>query len=160
MRYPRLQYFVGLDRTATASPRPRRRHRSSPLPRLIRPLETAPPSAPAIADPTDPRWVLAVRTAEQLQGPILPPERRERLLRLGKVLGLKPFDTNLIIAIIQDRARRGCPASECPAAGAPQLALITLPDSRVPHRQRPAWATAVAVAAFLVIEALLVLLMI
>ena len=160
MRHPRSPHFEGLDRTATASPRPRRRRRASPLPRLTRPLETAPPPALAIADPTDPRWVLAVRTAEQLQGPILRPEGRERLLRLGKVLGLTPFDTNLIIAIVQDRARRGCPASECPAAGAPQLALITLPDARIPHRRRRARATAVAVAAFLAMEALLLLLLI
>ena len=92
-----------------------------------------------------------------MQGSILSPERRTVLLRLGKILGLTPFDTNLVIAIIQDRARRGCPAPECPRAGAPQLALITPPDLRIDHRHRRARATAVAVTVFLVLEALLVL---
>jgi len=76
-----------------------------------RPADTSPPP-PAkigqpIASPTDPRWVLALRTAEALDGAVLPPERRDRLVRLGKLLGMTPFDANLVIAIVQDQARRG-----------------------------------------------------
>ncbi len=60
--------------------------------------------------PTDARWVLAVRTAQLIQGgraAILTPECRTRLLALGARLGLRAFDTNLVIAIVQDGARRG-----------------------------------------------------
>ncbi len=61
-------------------------------------------------DPADPRWVLAVRTANDLDGgaaAILPPQRREALMRLAADLGLRPFDASLIIAIVQDAARTG-----------------------------------------------------
>ena len=92
----------------------------------------APAPPPPIEDPTDPRWVLALRVAEQLQGPILPPDRRERLLRLARVLGLSVFDANLIIAIVQDQARRGTLPGQCARAGEPQLRMVPLPD-------RPAW---------------------
>lgn len=73
---------------------------------------------------TDPRWVLAVRTAETLQGTILPTEARDRLVRLGRVMGLTTFDANLVIAIVQDQARRGHTASYCPTAGEDQLRMV------------------------------------
>jgi hypothetical protein len=102
--------------------------------RLVRPAEAAPVSteAPAvtvtpIGAADDPRWVLAVRTAEQLQGAVLPPERREKLIRLGKSMGLTAFDANLIVAIMQDQARRGRLPEHCPAAGEGQLAMVPLP---------------------------------
>jgi hypothetical protein len=76
---------------------------------------------------TDPRWVLALRTSERLQGTILPPEDREQLLSLGRTLGLTPFDSNLVIAIVQDQARRGQPAEHCPQAGVAQLAMVPRP---------------------------------
>lgn len=57
---------------------------------------------------TDARWVLAVRTAQSLErGGMLMPERRRRLLAEGQRLGLRDFDTSLIIAIVQDGARTG-----------------------------------------------------
>jgi hypothetical protein len=59
---------------------------------------------------TDARWVLAVRTASLLEGgraAVLAPERRRRLLALASQLGLRPFDANLVIAIVQDGARSG-----------------------------------------------------
>jgi hypothetical protein len=83
-----------------------------------------------IRDSSDARWVLAVRTAEQLEGPILPPDRREQLVKLGKVLGLTAFDANLVIAIVQDQARRGYPASHCPTAAEGQLRMIPPAVSR------------------------------
>jgi len=79
---------------------------------------------------TDPRWVLAIRAAEMLEGDVLPPAKREALMRTGKVMGLSPFDCSLVLAIVQDRARRGIAAERCPAAGKTQLALIPLPRSR------------------------------
>lgn len=77
-----------------------------------------------IADANDPRWVLAVRTGELLQGTLLTPENRRRLTHLGRILELSAFDTNLIVAIIQDQARRGHPPSACAAAGEHQLAFV------------------------------------
>ena len=58
----------------------------------------------------DPRWALAVRTNTLLQGgraAILPPESRRFLISLGKDINLRPFDSNLVIAIVQDAARAG-----------------------------------------------------
>jgi len=81
----------------------------------------------AITGPSDPRWVLAVRTAESLEGAMLRPERRERLLRIARLMGLTPFDANIIIAIVQDQARRGFEAEYCPIAGEPQLEMVPLP---------------------------------
>ena len=122
------------------------------------------PAAPTRTDQpltgaTDPRWVLAVRTAEQLEGAVLSPEKRQRLLRLGRVMGLTPFDCNLVIAIVQDQARRGHAPEGCPAAGESQLQMVPLPTpagvvERL--RRRPAWlATALVLTAVLVELALL-----
>lgn len=58
----------------------------------------------------DARWVLAVQVSRSLTGgraAILRPEARERLLGLGARVGLRPFDTSLVIAIVQDAARSG-----------------------------------------------------
>lgn len=74
---------------------------------------------------TDPRWVLAVRTAATLEGgraAILRPEKRARLLTLADTLGLRPFDAALIIAIVQDSVRSGEPALGDGSAG--RIALI------------------------------------
>jgi hypothetical protein len=93
----------------------------------------------AITDPADPRWVLAIRTAESLQGTILGPEKRDRLVKLGKLLGMTGFDANLVIAIVQDQARRGYAPDFCPTAGESQLAMVPLPregESDVEKRVR------------------------
>lgn len=58
----------------------------------------------------DPRWVLAVEVQRQIQGgraAIVTPDTRHRLMLVGRRLGLRPFDTSLVIAILQDAARRG-----------------------------------------------------
>ncbi|MHC4980900.1 MAG: hypothetical protein ACYTGT_18095, partial [Planctomycetota bacterium] len=49
-------------------------------------------------NPTDPRWVLAARAYSQLQGSALTYERRLRVMRTARRLGVRPFDANLIIA--------------------------------------------------------------
>jgi len=56
---------------------------------------------------TDPRWVVAVRAQLQLQGATLHPQARRRVMRTARQIGVRPFDANLIIALVQDRARRG-----------------------------------------------------
>ncbi len=96
-----------------------------------RPAEDAPPVlrnvGQPIVSPSDPRWVLALRTAEALQGSLITPEKRQALVRLGKVMGLTAFDANLVIAIVQDQARRGYAADYCPTAGEQQLQMVPLP---------------------------------
>lgn len=69
---------------------------------------------------TDPRWVLATRVRESMQGQMLPAERRDRLLKIGGLLGLTPFESNLVIAIVQDQVRRGGTIADA----APSLAMV------------------------------------
>ena len=72
----------------------------------------------------DSRWVLAMRTAQMLEGgrtALLRPNHRRKLVSLASKMGLRPFDAALIIAIVQDAAR-----AEEPLTGDAQdrLALI------------------------------------
>ena len=137
--------------------RPREDH-PAPRLRLVGGPATRPTAdAPAITDAADPRWVLAIRTADQLEGSVLSPERRERLLRLGSLLGLSVFDANLVIAIVQNQARRGHRPEECPARGESQLRMVPLP---IPpgvwgHLRHNPLRVAAIVAAVLGIELLL-----
>lgn len=67
--------------------------------------------------PLDPLRLLAGWTAEAIEGgraAVLPPEKRARLLALGTRLGLRPFDSHLVIAIVQDGVRSGGSAGEVP----------------------------------------------
>ena len=112
---------------------------------------TAPPAQPpAIVDPVDPRWVLAVRTSDVLQGSVLPPERRESLLRLGRTLGLTPFESNLVLAIVQDQARRGIRPELLAASAEPQLRMV--PISRLDRARMSPWRITAMVAALLAVE--------
>lgn len=78
-------------------------------------------------DPTDPRWVFAVRTHSQLQGDVLSPERRDKLLKLATQLEIRPFDANVIIAVVQDHARRHIPLSQVTTT----LSLISPREERL-----------------------------
>lgn len=71
-------------------------------------------------DPGDPRWILAMQTQARLQGAMLTPERRDQLMRSATKLGLRPFEANLVIAIVQDRARAGQRVDEA----APTIAML------------------------------------
>lgn len=84
----------------------------------------------------DPRWVLAVRTCEQLEGTMISPDKRERLIKLGRMLGLTVFDANLVIAVIQDQARRGHRSLRCAHAGEAQLSMIAPPRTTPQTRRR------------------------
>ena len=58
----------------------------------------------------DARALLGEATAAALDGgraAILSPERRRRLVAIGERLGVRAFDANLVIAVVQDRVRRG-----------------------------------------------------
>lgn len=59
---------------------------------------------------TDARWVLAVQVMRSLEGgkaALLRPEKRRSLLIAARTLGLRDFDANLVIAIVQDGVRSG-----------------------------------------------------
>ncbi len=61
-------------------------------------------------DGSDTRTIFAARVAESLEGgraAVLTPENRRRLVGAATRAGLRPFDANLVIAIVQDGARRG-----------------------------------------------------
>lgn len=61
----------------------------------------------------DARWVLAVQVAKEIDlsgapgAGVLAPERRRNLVRLATRMGLRAFDANLVIAIVQDGCRSG-----------------------------------------------------
>ena len=85
-------------------------------------------------DALDARWVFACRVATSLEGgraAILRPESRDRLLTQASRMGLRPFDANLVIAIVQDSAR--CGEEPLGLATAERLPLI-----RKAHPQTPA----------------------
>ncbi|MFG0252816.1 MAG: hypothetical protein ACF8NJ_08090 [Phycisphaerales bacterium JB038] len=125
----------GTAASPTASPKDRR---AEAYERIARENQAA---ARTELDPADPRWVLAVRVAQALEGAQLRPERREKLLKLATHLGLRAFDANLVIALVQDRARRG-ELEMTLGAGltrdmAHDLKLIPAPA----HRQASWWAS-------------------
>lgn len=98
----------------------------------------------ATLDPNDPRWLVAVETAQSLEGSLLTFERRRRILALAQRVGVRPFDANLIIAAVQDRARRGEPI-----ASAMSTVALTAPASRrraglLSREALPYTATAIA----------------
>ncbi len=60
----------------------------------------------------DVRRILAIEASQALEGgraAILAPQLRRDLVEHGAKLGLRPFEANLIIAVVQDGARRGEP---------------------------------------------------
>lgn len=103
------------------------------------------PITPPMLDADDPRWVLALRVREQMQGVLLTPDSRSRLDQLGRVMGLTPFEVNLVIAIVQDQARRGGDLD----AAAPSLAMVPRYRSR---RSVNRWQVAGWVTALLAVE--------
>lgn len=91
---------------SSAIGRPQVRH----VGRVASEVQSAARSSEASIGMTDPRWVLAARVAANLQGgkaAVLRPEVRERLVGGAVKMGLRPFDANLVIAVVQDAARTG-----------------------------------------------------
>lgn len=98
---------------APPAPRPGAGASADPL-RALADARTPRTSPTSDLQATDARWVFAVRVSKALEPgpePALPPDRRRRLMSIAKALGLRPFDANLIIAIVQDAARSGEPLS-------------------------------------------------
>lgn len=93
-------------------------------------VETAAAPSRTSMSADDARWILALRTREQLQGgaaAVLPPESRAKLIDLGRRLGLRAFDTSLIIAIAQDDARTSRDADHATADFMSRLRMVPAP---------------------------------
>lgn len=91
-------------------------------------------SAAMAAD--DVRLVFASLAAGALEGDraaILRPHKRRELLAQAARMGLRPFDANLIIAVVQDQARRG----EAPAADGATAMLGLFRTERREGFERP-----------------------
>jgi hypothetical protein len=91
----------------------------------------------------DPRWILARETRHRLQGAVLTPIDRHWLLERGVGMGLTGFDANLIVAIVQDQARRGHGLERAEAL----LTMIAAPRRRRGHWARGIGAAVLAAAA-------------
>ncbi len=91
------------------------------------------------ASEVDIRHILALRTEESLEGgraALLTAPRRRELVKAGERMGLRPFESNLIIAIVQDGARRGKSLASRETRAA--LGVIPVPESRE-ERRSEAW---------------------
>lgn len=83
-------------------------------------------------DPFDARWQFATAIERALQGATLAYEDRQRLLGLATRLGIREFDAHLIVALVQDRARRG----ESIEGAAPTIALLPVRRAASPEESR------------------------
>lgn len=102
----------------------------------------------AALTPDDARWVFANQVRDSLEGgraAILPPNRRRDLVAAALRQGLRPFDANLVIAIVQDEARTGRQNADRPPAG---LSLVREPDSPVTGLTLAAVGGVIVVLAF------------
>ncbi len=82
----------------------------------------------------DARWVTAARASQAIEGgraAVLRPEVRARLVSSAERMGLRPFDANLVLAIVQDAARQGRTIQDADTID--RLALVR---GRTPSRQR------------------------
>ncbi len=87
----------------------------------------------------DARWVLAVRAADALEGgraAVLKPQARARLLTSAKTMGLRPFDANLVLAVVQDAARQGQTPGDSETID--RLLLVGKPEQS-PRRGAAVW---------------------
>lgn len=127
---------------------------NNPHLRLAAPLADEPscPTPDPIQDASDPRWVLAQRTADALQGHVLPAPAQAQLLALATRLNMTPFAARLVIAIVQEQTRRGfplhayphnalahlahVPQGQPPAAVTSHIAPPSLPDPVAPSEQQ------------------------
>ncbi len=93
----------------------------------------------------DPRWVLAVQVTRSLQGgraAVVTPEERKRLMMVGNRMGLRSFDTNLVIAIVQDGARAGEDPLGTAAVG--RLRLVGRESELSDAKPGPGWGLVAA----------------
>lgn len=123
-------------------------------PRFFDSLDETRRATPALLS-DDARWVFAVRVKREIQGgkaAIIVPESRKRLLRLANRLGLRSFDANLVIAIVQDDSRLYGTETPIPSEAAKgPLALIRPANIEATSTSSNIWAclgASVGLAAF------------
>lgn len=87
-------------------------HLRSKHPRTRSPEESATYVTPA--DQPSHQELLAV-IGEALEGSLVSAESRTRIMAGARELGVRPFDASLMIALAQDRARRGESLEDIPA---------------------------------------------
>jgi len=103
--------------------------------------------ASRVMGPNDARWELAREVEGSIEGgkaAIIRPEVRRRLVTTATERGLRPFDANLVIAIVQDGARRGEHLDEVVAG---RLAFVGPAETELPRRYVSLLVAAVALGA-------------
>lgn len=144
-----LRIPLGTGSEATSAPdaalEPIEADAAAALSQLDQQRRRAPRRVPQPLAADDPRWALAVQVSHRLEGDVLRPDHRTALNRIGKALGLNAFQCALVIAIVQDQARRGLSVQ----AAADSLAFVplTTPTPRHGRMARVLVWTAVALAA-------------
>jgi hypothetical protein len=98
--------------------------------------------AAAGLSPSDARWMLAIKVSQRLDGgnlALLTPERRREIVSLATRIGLRQFDANLVIAIVQDGARSGEGVLSPGVAG--RIGMVGGPSlgARKPETAERAW---------------------
>lgn len=93
---------------------------------------------------SDPRWVLAMAAHARMGRGVIGAHGRDRLMAMGRGMGLRPFDAALVVAIAQDHSRRGVSIQE--ASGV--LSLVTPPQPASPSWR--SWFIAAVLAAGIV----------
>lgn len=86
--------------------------------------------------PSDARWILAVRASDAIEGgraAVIRPEARERLVHTAGAMGLRPFDANLVLAIVQDAARQGRTPQDADTVD--RLTMVGPAERSAPGRQ-------------------------
>ncbi len=73
--------------------------------------------------------MLAAQTRNELQGAALTADRRAKLLVLAYQLGMRPFDANLVIAIVQDEARMASAGADSTWELADRLRIVPVRES-------------------------------
>lgn len=97
------------------------------------------------ASATNPNVLLGSEISRRLEGSILPADARRAVLRRAEALGIRQFDASLLIAVAQDRARRGETLDETPVPFEPQC-VQTL---RSNHVEMALWASALLIGTLL-----------
>lgn len=89
----------------------------------------------------DLKSIFAHRVEESLEhgrAAILPPEKRARLVDVAARMGLRPFEAHLVIAMVQDEARRPGAHSARDEAGVRRLTLVPVEDDHAHSTPSPA----------------------
>lgn len=126
-------------------------------------VEEANRAAATLATPergVDARRILALTTAQALEGgraAILRPDRRRLLVSAAGRLGLRPFEANLVIAIVQDGARRGVSPADTATAGMIDMVPAAVPKDASQRAERAEVLRVCAIAVLLAAVTLVML---